>query len=156
MSIRPPQIKYIKMDLHEIPDSSYIIDLISMQRFTIKTLKGKNVPFEEDKIKQFIAYFLNINCENVLDEKSNLVDSLSKKALPFATITITDRDSKTQSIQLFHKQPNSSKNEQYGIDYKYDPDRLYIKYNNDKSYGLGQYYVFGKILQTYGYFMPKK
>ena len=76
--------------------------------------------------------------------------------MPFATITITDRDSKTQSIQLFHKQPNSSKNEQYGIDYKYDPDRLYIKYNNDKSYGLGQYYVFGKILQTYGYFMPKK
>jgi hypothetical protein len=156
MSIRPPQIKYIKMDLHEISDSSYIIDLISMQRFTIKTLKGKNVPFEEDKIKQFIAYFLNINCENVLDEKSNLVDSLSKKALPFATITITDRDSKTQSIQLFHKQPNVSKNEQYGIDYKYDPDRLYIKYNYNKSYGLGQYYVFGKILQTYGYFMPKK
>ena len=156
LGIRPPQIKYIKMDLHEIPDSSYIIDLISMQRFSLKTLKGKELPFDESKIKQFIAYFLNVNCEAVLDEKSNLVDSLSKKALPFATITITDRDSKTQMLQLFHKSPNASKNAEYGVEYKYDPDRLYVKYNNEKAYGLGQFYVFGKILQTYDYFLPKK
>ncbi len=156
MSIRPPQIKTIKMELHEIPDSSYIIDLISMQRFTLKTLKGKDLAFEEDKIKQFIAYFLNVNCENVLDEKSALVDSLSRKALPFATITITDRDAKAQSVQLYHKSPILSKNKQYGVDYKYDPDRLYIQYSNNKAFGLGQYYVFGKILQTYGYFGKRK
>lgn len=156
INIRPPQIKYIKMELHEIPDSSYIIDLISMQRFTLKTLKGKNLPFQESRIKQFIAYFLNVNCEAALDEKSNLVDSLTKKALPFATITITDRNSKTQSINLFHKEPNASKNAEYGVDYKYDPDRLYIRYNDDKAFGLGQFYVFGKILQTYAYFLPNK
>ena len=156
INIRPPQIKYIKMELHEIPDSSYMIDLISMQRFTLKTLKGKNLPFQESRIKQFIAYFLNVNCEAALDEKSNLVDSLTKKALPFATITITDRNSKTQSINLFHKEPNASKNAEYGVDYKYDPDRLYIRYNDDKAFGLGQFYVFGKILQTYAYFLPNK
>lgn len=157
LNFRPPQIKQIKMDLHEFPDSSYVIDLFSLQRFGLKSVKlGKQLPFEEDKIKQFIAYFQNINCEVVLDKTNPLVDSLSKQAVPFATLTITDRNNNSNFCEFFHKSPNVSKNEQYGVDYKYDPDRLFIRYNNGKDYGVAQYYVFGKILQTYQYFSPRK
>jgi len=39
INYRPPQIKQIKLDLHEIPDSSFVIDLFSMQRFGLKTKK---------------------------------------------------------------------------------------------------------------------
>jgi len=156
LAIRPPQIKYIKMELHEIPDSSYVIDLISMQRFSLKSLNGTSIPFDEHKIKQFIAYFLNVNCETVLDQKSALADSISKQALPFATITITDRNQKEQSVSLYHKKATLKKNVEYGVDYKFDPDRLYVKYNNDQAFGIGQFYVFGKMLQTYAYFLPNK
>ena len=155
INYRPPQIKQIKLDLHEMPDSSFVIDLFSMQRFGLKTKKG-NMQFEEDKMKQYIAYFQNVNCETVLDKNDKLVDSLSKSAIPFATLTIIDRNNGNSVCEFYHKQPNAAKNKEYEIDYKYDPDNLFVKYNNGKDFGVAQFYVFGKILQTYEYFLPKK
>lgn len=154
INYRPPQIKQIKMDLHEMPDSSFIIDLFSMQRFGLKTKKG-SIKFDESKMKQYIAYFQNVNCEIVLDQKDHLVDSLSKGAVPFVTLTITDRNNEQNVCEFFHKQVVPGKNEQYGVNYKYDPDRLFVKYNKGKDYGVAQFYVFGKILQSYSYFLPQ-
>jgi len=156
INYRPPQIKQIKMDLHEIPDSSFVIDLFSMQRFGLKNNKGSFIPFDESKLKQYIAYFQNVNCEVVLDKQNKLVDSLSTSAMPFATLTIIDRNNQRNICEFYHKQAILSKNEEYGINYKYDPDRLFVKYNNGKDFGVAQFYVFGKILQTYDYFMPRK
>jgi hypothetical protein len=153
---RVPQIKQIKLDLHEIQDSSFTIDLFSMQRFGLKNNKGKFLQFEEDKLKQYIAYFQNINCEVVLDKKDPLVDSLNKSGIPFASLTITDRNNQTSVCEFYHKFSVLEKNKEYGIAYKYDPDRLFVRYNNGKDYGVAQFYVFGKILQTYDYFLPKK
>ncbi|MBA4239458.1 MAG: hypothetical protein C0448_01940 [Sphingobacteriaceae bacterium] len=155
INYRPPQIKQIKLELHEMPDSSFIIDLFSMQRFGLKTKKG-SLPYDEASMKQYIAYFQNVNCEFVLDKKDRLVDSLSKSAVPFATLTITDRNEKNNVCEFFHKHVVPGKNEEYGINYKYDPDRLFVKYNDGKEYGVAQFYVFGKILQTYRYFLPQK
>jgi len=156
INYRPPQIKQIRLELHEMPDSSFVIDLFSMQRFGLKNGKGQQLQFAEDKLKQYIAYFQNVNCEYVLEKKEHLVDSLSKSGIPFATLTVTDRDNKQGVTQFYHKYPVASKNEQYGVDYKYDPDRLFVRYNGGKDYGVAQYYVFGKMLQTYKYFIPEK
>lgn len=156
INYRPPQIKQIKLDLHEIPDSSFVIDLFSMQRFGLKNGKGQQLPFSEEKLKQYIAYFQNVNCEYVLEKTSPLIDSLAKSAVPFATLTVTDRDNGQNVTKFYHKYPIASKNEQYGVDYKYDPDRLFVNYNEGKDYGMAQYYVFGKMLQTYGYFLPPR
>lgn len=154
INYRPPQIKEIKLELHEIADSSFVIDLFSMQRFGLKTKKG-NMPFDEDRMKQYIAYFQNVNCEYALDKKGHLADSLMK-TLPFATLTITDRNGGKNKCDFYHKQSEASKNAEYAIDYKYDPDRLFISYNDGKDFGVAQFYVFGKILQTYEYFLPRK
>jgi len=156
INFRPPQIKQIRLDLHEIPDSSFVIDLFSMQRFGLKNGKGQQLPFSEEKLKQYIAYFQNVNCEYVLEKTEHLVDSLSKSGVPFATLTVTDRNNQQNVTQFFHKFPVASKNEQYGVDYKYDPDRLFVRYNEGKDYAVAQYYVFGKMLQTYSYFIPEK
>lgn len=157
INLTPPKIKQIQLELHEMPDSSFVIDLFSMQRFGLKALKGaKQLPFAEDKIKQYIAYFQNVNCEITLDKTNHLADSLSKSGIPFATLSITDRNNEVNNYQFYHKHPIADKNEQYGVDYKYDPDRLFIRYNNGKDFGIAQFYVFGKILQTYSYFLPQK
>lgn len=156
INYRPPQIKQIKLDLHEIPDSSFVIDLFSMQRFGLKSGKGTALQFEEDKVKQYIAYFQNLSCEISLEKKDRLIDSLTTSAKPFATLTITDRNEETNTCEFYHKQPVASKNAQYGVDYKYDPDRIFIRYNKGEDFALAQYFVFGKVLQTYGYFLPKK
>lgn len=76
--------------------------------------------------------------------------------MPFATLTITDRNGGKVSCDFYHKQPLAAKNTEYGIDYKYDPDRLFVRYNDGKEFGVAQFYVFGKILQTYEYFLPRK
>ena len=107
-------------------------------------------------MKQYIAYFQNVNCEIALDNKNHIVDSLSKSGIPFATLTITDRNNGTNVCEFFHKYSNAAKNEEYKKNYTYDPDELYVRYNNGKDYGLAQFYVFGKILQTYTYFLPRK
>jgi len=155
INLRPPQIKQISMQFHEMPDSSYVIDLFSMQRFGLKTFKGQQLKYDEERIKQYIAYFQNISCEATFDKTNHLVDSLKQSALPFATLTVTDRNEQKTAIQFFHKQPIIAKNEQYGVDYKYDPDRMFLSYDNGKEYAIGQFFVFGKILQTYQYFTPK-
>ncbi len=156
INYRPPQIKQIKLELHEMPDSSFVIDLFSMQRFGLKTLSGKSIPFEEDKIKQFIAYFQNVNGEIVMNKSDKIIDSLSTSGVPFAALTITDRNDQKGMTYFYHKQSSTAQNEKYGVAYHYDPDRLFVKYNQDKDYALAQFYVFGKILQTYAYFMPRK
>lgn len=156
INYRPPQIKQIKLELHEIPDSSFVVDLFSMQRFGLKNGRGAQLPFSEEKLKQYIAYFQNVNCEFVLEKGSAIRDSLAKSAIPFATLTVTDRNNAQNVTQFYHKYPIASKNEQYGVDYKFDPDRLYVKFNEGKDYGVAQYYVFGKMLQTYSYFLPDK
>ncbi len=153
MSFKPPQIKQIKLELHELPDSSFVIDLFSMQRFGLKTGKGQQLIFDEAKLKQYISYFYNINTEVVLDKKNPLRDSLAKSAIPFATLTIYDRNEGKSVCEFFHKSSYKGLNEKYGINYKYDPDKLFIRYNDGKDYGVAQYYVFGKILQTYQYFL---
>lgn len=156
VNYRVPQIKQIKLSLNEIPDSSFVIDLFSMQRFGLSNRNGKFLPFEEDKLKQYIAYFQNLNCEVVLDKKDRLVDSLSKSGIPFATLSITDRNNATNILEFYHKHAIAEKNAEYGVNYKYDPDKLFVRYNNGKDYGVAQFYVFGKILQTFEYFLPKK
>lgn len=156
LNYRVPQIKQIKLDLHETPDSSFTLDLFSMQRFGLKNGKGQQLQFAEDRLKQYVAYFQNVHCEYLLEEKDHVVDSLKKSALPFATLTVTDRNDKSAVCNFFHKQPVQSNNELYGKTYKYDPDRMFIKYNDNKDWGVAQFYVFGKILQTYGYFLPPR
>lgn len=151
----PPQIKQIKLDLHIMPDSSFTIDLFSMQRFGLKTGKGEQLNFDEAKLKQYITYFFNVNTEVVLDKKDHLTDSLSKSGIPFATLTVFDRNNGKSVCEFYRKKPIAAKNQEYGIDYQYDPDRLFIKYNDGKDYGVAQYYIFGKILQTYGYFLKR-
>lgn len=155
MNYKAPQIKQIKLDLHQMKDSSFVIDLISMQRFAIKNGKQQPIAFDEGKLKQYITYFYNLNTEVVLEKGNKLADSLSKFGKPFATLTIYDRNDGQQSCDFFYKKAIDAKNEQYGMLYQYDPDKLFVRYNEGKDYGVAQYYVFGKILQTYQYFLKR-
>ncbi|MBS1637837.1 MAG: hypothetical protein JST26_18130 [Bacteroidetes bacterium] len=151
----PPQMKSIRLDLHETPDSSFTIDLSNnAMSYSLKSGKGQPLNFDPMRMKQYLAYFQNIHCEKLLTGiKDHVTDSL-QHALPFATMTITETAGKTHVYNFLHRQPNAGKNQQYGVDYKYDPDRLFLKFDNDKELAIIQYYVFGKLLQTWGYFMP--
>ncbi len=151
----PPQLKAIKLEFAEHPDSSFVIKLNSTTSFELQKLNGTPIPFDEVKMKQYLAYFQNISYEKLLNNVNHkLVDSV-RNAIPFIKMSITDAKNETKQFNFVRKNSSPELNVKYGIHYIYDPDRLFMHYNSGKDVVLVQYYVFGKILQTYGYFLPK-
>ena len=150
----PPQLKQIKVQHFNMPDSSFTIDLNSTTSFNLKNSKNVEVPFDEMKMKQYLAYFQNISYEVLITGKNKkLTDSLSANK-PFSIITVTTTDFKTNEYKFYHKQPNSAIIPEHGVTYQSDPDRLYMQFSDDKEWALIQYFVFGKLLITPTYFLP--
>jgi len=151
----PPQLREIKVENGEYPDSSFTIQLKSTNDFV---LTGRNVvalPFDELKMKQYIAYFQNLQYEGLLEsDNKRLTDSL-KNVIAYYTISITDKNDKKTVMDFLRKKSTPELNQKYDFDYVYDPDRLYLRFNNDQEYAVIQYFVFGKVLQTYKYFQPQ-
>jgi hypothetical protein len=149
----PPQIKQIKVSHINSPDSSFSIDLINTTSFKLKSISGADLPFDEKKIKQYLAYFQNISYEALITGKNKkLTDSLEKNK-PFCVIYITTTDFKTDEYKFYYKQPNPNITPEHGITYQTDPDRLYLQFANNKEWALIQFYVFGKILVSKTYFL---
>jgi hypothetical protein len=152
----PPQLKSIKVEFSEKPDSSFVINLKSTTSFELQKLDGSPIPFEEVKMKQYLAYFQNINYEKLLTNVNKRLCDSVRNAIPFIKMSITDNQNKTRVFNYVRKFSSPELNVKYGHDYVYDPDRLFMRYDDDKEVALIQYYVFGKLLQTYDYFLPKK
>lgn len=151
----PPQLKSIKLDYTANKDSSFVINLKSTTSFELKKLDGTSLPFDESKMKQYLAYFQNVNYEKLLNNfNKRLVDSV-QNAVPFLKMTITDNTNKVREFSFVYKKSTPDLNMKYGVDYKYDPDRLFLVDETTKDVSVIQYYVFGKIMQTYGYFLSK-
>jgi hypothetical protein len=151
----PPQLRSIKMDFTAHPDSSFVIHLKSTTNFELQKLNGTPIPFDEAKMKQYLAYFQNISYEKLLNNfNKRLVDSV-QKAVPFLKMTITDTNNKVREFGFVYKSSTPELNKKYGMDYKYDPDRLFLVDEAAKEVSLIQYYVFGKLMQNYSYFLQR-
>jgi hypothetical protein len=155
ISFTPMDLKQIKLDHFENKDSSFVINVNSTTNFALSKANGQPLAFDELKMKQYLAYFQNLSYEFLLSprEHTKLRDSLLQAA-PFIRLSITDRKDQVYTFDFMHKRSNSEINSKYGKQYAYDPDRLYLRFDNNKEVALIQFYVFGKILQTYGYFLP--
>ncbi len=153
INFTPPDMKSLNFEYHETPDSSFTIDLADANTFTLKDSKHQPLNYDMLKMKQYLAYFQNVHYDILLNttKHGHLIDSLNR-ALPFATLTIRDKQNNPYIYNFLHMEASVGKNEKYGVDYKYDPDKLYMKFNNDKEVSVIQYFVFGKMLQTVAYF----
>jgi len=151
----PPNLKKIQVEHMESPDSSFVINVLSTTKFELKRINGQNIVFDEMKMKQYLAYFQNVSFEKLLTNFNKKLSDSLRNAIPYLKLTITDTKDQVKVFNFLHKKTSLELNQKYGIDYKYDPDRFYLKYDNDKEIALVQYYVFGKVLPTYAYFIPK-
>lgn len=151
----PSQLKTIKVEHFENPDSSFVIDVIDTKTFALKKTNGVPLAFDEVKMKQYLAYFQNVSVEKILTKFNKKLSDSLRNIIPFLSLSITDTKNETKVFNFLHKNSTYELNQKYGIDYKYDPDRFFMKYEGDKEVALVQFYVFGKILPTYEYFLPK-
>ena len=147
----PPQIKQIKVEHLNYPDSSFTIELISTSKFKLYDGKKNELAFNEVKLKQYLAYYQNISYEYLFTgQNKKLQDSLSAQK-PFCKITVFGNGFNTNEYKFYYKQPKQ-KVPEMGLNYTYDPDRLYLRFANDEEWALAQYFVFGKLLITPLYF----
>lgn len=153
INFSPDQLKRIEYTNMVKPDSSFVIDVITTKKFELKDHKGNQLPFDELNMKQYLAYFLNLNAEAIFtgaDKPTS--DSLNKQGKPFASFTLTDKQDKKHNYFFYFKPTPSKRNLEYGVRYKYDPDRLYVNFDDKKEWATIQYYVFGKLFITTEYF----
>lgn len=152
----PPQIKQIKVQHFDMPaDSSFTIDLLNTTTFKLSNAKNQNMVFDEAKMKQYLAYFQNISYEALITNKNKrLQDSLSSQQ-PFCVISLLSTDAKTHEYKFYRKAFDGDINPEIGVKYTYDPDRLYLRFDDDKEWAAIQYFVFGKLLMTSNYFLPR-
>lgn len=147
----PPQIKQIKVEHFGYPDSSFTIELLNATTFKLYDGNKKIIPFNPNKLKQYLAYYQNISYEYLFTGKNKkLEDSLSLQK-PFCKISIVGNGVPNNDYSFYHKQPSSLVPE-LGVSYTYDPDRLYLRFSNNKEWALVQCFVFGKLLITPLYF----
>lgn len=149
----PPEIKEIKVQHLDAPaDSSFSIELLSTNQFKLKSSSGASLPFVEGRMKQYLGYYQNISYELLITGMNkHLQDSLAGQK-PFCIITITTRNDGVKTYKFFRKQYPGDQDPEHGITYDYDPNHLYLRFDNDREWALCQYFVFGKILVAPPYF----
>lgn len=151
MNFTPPQMKSITVNHNAHPDSSFTIEILDTKTFRLKNNKQQELSFDERLMKQYLAYFQNLNYEALFTgTNKKLQDSLSSQK-PFVNISVTTNDFKTSEYKFYYKPPTAL-NPEHGITYTYDPDRLYLNFENGREWALIQFFVFGKLFVTPEYF----
>lgn len=153
MNFIPPQMKQVKIE-HPgaAADSSLTVDLLNANTFSVKTLSGKSIDFNEEKLRQYLVYFQNVSYEVLLTGKNTkLQDSLATAGY-FTRITVTTTDGKAHEYRFYRKPFLNDRVADSGIKYPFDPDRLYMSFNAGREWALIQYFVFGKLLVNSEYF----
>jgi len=149
----PPQMKQVKVEHLDLPrDSSFTIDLLTTSNFVLKNGNGKQIQFDEARLKQYLIYFQNISYEGLITGKNKkLQDSLSLQ-LPFCVLSVTTTGFRTDVFKMYRKKVRPDVTFDQGVVYDYDPDRFYLNFDDGREWAVAQYYVFGKLLVTPEYF----
>ena len=152
----PPQMKSIQVHNYEAPaDSSFSIELVNSGTFRLRNGSGKELPFDGAKMRQYLMYFQNISYEVLMTGRNKKLQDSLQAVKPFFTIDVTTTNGfKTDSYRFFRKAFTGEVNPELGVKYEYDPDRLYLNFDNGKEWALVQYFVFGKLLAGSNYFAP--
>ncbi len=132
-------------------DSSFRINILGKNQFMLDNpfTNQKAVRFDTMAVKQYLTYYQSVLWE--VTAPGTKRDSITNSP-PIAILRVEDAKGKVTTLKLFHRKPAANAEQKYGIEYKYDPDRLFALINN-KDFVVVQYFVFGKILQPATYFL---
>ncbi len=151
----PPQLKQIKVQhFDQGVDPSFVIDLLSANQFKLKKLNGQDLNFDEGKLRQYLIYFQNLSYEVLITGKNKKLQDSLNNVKPFCVISLSTTNFNTAEYKFYRKKFLGDINPEHGITYNFDPDRLYMSFNNDKDWALIQYFVFGKLMLSSTYFTP--
>jgi hypothetical protein len=147
----PYDLKSVSIEYPQA-DSSFRINIEGKNHFMMDNpVTGqKATALDTVAVKQYLTYYQSVSWEvtAITSKKDSIISTI-----PIAIIKVEDIKGKVTELKLFHRKAAASAEGKYGIDYTYDPDRIFALINN-KDFVVVQYFVFGKILQPATYFSP--
>lgn len=152
----PPQIQSVKVEYPLKSEEGFQIEQPVENKFVLTPLSGSPLTSVDTlAIKQYLSYFQNIQYEGLDDKIPQTKRDSILSSVPFGIFTLKDKEGKTSSIKLFYM---PSAKEQYDTAGKVAPHNLDRFYGllNHVDFVIGQYYVFGKLLQPVTYFASNR
>ncbi|MCB2195534.1 MAG: DUF4340 domain-containing protein [Bacteroidetes bacterium] len=149
----PQNIKSIRVEYPEEQIKSFQVNNYNDGTFAVQNLVETKFieDFDVEKVARYFTYYQRIVFEDVVrDLSQGKIDSVLK-ATPYCIITVKDDSDEENKITIYRK-PSEKKYDEFGQELKFDYDRAYASFNQNKELIIIQYYIFDPLFKEIDYF----
>jgi NOL1/NOP2/fmu family ribosome biogenesis protein len=143
------QIKYLKIENNEIPNSSFSIEITDS--ISLFDADGKKCPFNKFKMDAYLSYFNNISFENNL----NIPDDEKQKISSTEPLYIMTIIGVADSLTCFVKPISDNGTDDYGNQLVYNRDFFYLIVPQKNLFAKAAWLKFDILLEEISYFSQK-
>lgn len=150
---QPQNISSISVEYPDNMSKSFRVINYNDGTFAIQELNNNAFieVFNVDNVARYFTYYQRIVFEDVTrDLNNNYTDSVIQSE-PFSIITVEDIQGVKNKIAVYRK-PSEKSVDEFGQRIKFDYDRAYACFNNNKELVTIQYYIFDPLLKEIDYF----
>ena len=151
---QPETIASVSITYPDSAQKSFMIQALDDNKFQLFNGPNNISNFDTSAVRNYLLGYKKVHFEHPnygLDNRQ--LDSLRAET-PQTIINVTLKSGETNKVLCFDKWLDYEKMDLDGKLQKWDRDRLWIVMN-DGSVAIAQYYVFDKILQEIGIFLPQ-
>lgn len=150
---QPNQIKQIKFTSREKPSDGFTLNITDKNKIELLDYQGGRIKgFDTLTARAYTYGFKKIHYEHLAKRLTyQSLDSM-KKAAPFYTITVTDKENKTTKVPLYQLKNYDKIVDLEGKELEYNPSRVYAILPTGEA-AVVQYYSIDKILRPAPSFM---
>jgi hypothetical protein len=154
----PDLIQSVKLEIPFNSSLGYEVAVKGVNRFEVKA-NGTQQPISDMDtlaVKQYLAYFQNLNFEGFEDQLTEQQMDSVRKAEPLNILTVTGKDGKASTVKFFARYPQKrGEKDVKGKEILFDQERMNALIDESKDLVIVQYYVFGKVMPPIQYFQKR-
>jgi hypothetical protein len=143
------QIKYLKIENIEAPNSSFSIKIDDT--ISLCDRNGKNLPFNRFKMDAYLSYFNNIS----FDSNLNVTDAEKQRISATKPLYIMTIESMTDSLTCYVIPISDSNTDDYGNPLVYDRDFFHLFVPQRDLCAKAKWLEFDILLEELDYFLIK-
>lgn len=154
LSIKLEDIKMLTLEFPETPEESYTIKKEGSYTYSLKPLNADTIFANYDTLKllKSLSEMQHLQFEQMVTEKQLKIKDSILQSSPYHILTITDIKNITTQFKTYHKKAPAEQHEFIGTIQKYDLDRMYIAFNNQKDLAIIQFILFDNVLRPLSYY----
>ncbi len=149
----PQNIENITVEYPQEQTKSFRVINYNDGTFAIQNL-SKNVyinNFDVEKVARYFTYYQRIVFDDVVAGLTkNAIDSVLNSK-PFCIISVEEESGAINKVAVYRKPPEK-KFDEFGQKLKFDYDRAYASFNDNKELIIIQYYIFDPLFKEIDYF----